>query len=225
MLNLDSVSGTAAPEQKTEELILLQIRTGSPWNEEMKQCRGSGGPGSRSQETEVRNGDLAETSLSTPFGQAGFLALLIHCKIPPANSPTSSSSTVVLHFSRLIRLTAHFSLRGLQTADCTTAVAPEPATHQRVQLFIIGYYKWNLHCKQSSPHSPMCVPLPLRDRKECRCVTLVVHCAVRFWRRGTQCSSDKKIGHSTSKRLFRMAIYTSPGTRLGVINEPYGSYC
>jgi len=42
---------------------------------------------------------------------------------------TSNSSTVVLHFSRFILFTAHFSLRGLQTADWTTAVAPDPASH------------------------------------------------------------------------------------------------
>jgi len=49
-------------------------------------------------------------------------------------SLTSSSSTVVLHFSRLIRLTAHFSLRGLHIADWTTAVAPEPILQQHIQL-------------------------------------------------------------------------------------------
>lgn len=32
----------------------------------------------------------------------------------------------VFHFSKLIRLIAHFSLRGLQNAACTTAVAPTP---------------------------------------------------------------------------------------------------
>jgi hypothetical protein len=38
----------------------------------------------------------------------------------------SSSSTVVLHFSRLIRLMAHLSFLGLHMAACTTAVAPAP---------------------------------------------------------------------------------------------------
>ena len=40
---------------------------------------------------------------------------------------TNNSSTVVLHFSRLIRLMAHVSLRGRHSADWTTAVAPAPA--------------------------------------------------------------------------------------------------
>jgi len=39
---------------------------------------------------------------------------------------TRSSSTVVLHFSRFIRFTAHFSFLGLHIALWTTAVAPEP---------------------------------------------------------------------------------------------------
>ena len=39
---------------------------------------------------------------------------------------TSSSSTVVLHFSKLIRLMAHLSFLGLHMAACTTAVAPAP---------------------------------------------------------------------------------------------------
>lgn len=33
---------------------------------------------------------------------------------------------LVFHFSRFIRLMAHFSFRGLQNAECTTAVAPTP---------------------------------------------------------------------------------------------------
>jgi hypothetical protein len=33
---------------------------------------------------------------------------------------------LVFHFSKLIRLMAHFSLRALQKAECTTAVAPTP---------------------------------------------------------------------------------------------------
>ena len=39
---------------------------------------------------------------------------------------TNSSSTVVLHFSKLILLIAHFSFRGRHSAACTTAVAPAP---------------------------------------------------------------------------------------------------
>lgn len=35
---------------------------------------------------------------------------------------------LVFHFSRFIRFMAHFSLRGLQKAECTTAVAPTPTT-------------------------------------------------------------------------------------------------
>ena len=43
---------------------------------------------------------------------------------------TNNSSTVVLHFSKLIRLIAHISFRGLHQADCTTAVAPAPTSNK-----------------------------------------------------------------------------------------------
>ena len=39
---------------------------------------------------------------------------------------TSSSSILVFHFSRFILLMAHFSLRGIHSAEWTTAVAPIP---------------------------------------------------------------------------------------------------
>jgi len=55
-------------------------------------------------------------------------------------SLTKSSSTVVLHFSRLILLMATSSFRGLQNAACTTAVAPAPEENivnvQDARLFI-----------------------------------------------------------------------------------------
>jgi hypothetical protein len=40
---------------------------------------------------------------------------------------TNNSSMLVFHFSRFIRLMAHFSCLGLQKAPWTTAVAPTPA--------------------------------------------------------------------------------------------------
>lgn len=42
---------------------------------------------------------------------------------------------LVFHFSRLIRLMAHFSLRDLQKAECTTAVAPTPTN----TMIVISY--------------------------------------------------------------------------------------
>jgi len=48
-----------------------------------------------------------------------------YCQIM-TNVITNNSSTVVSHFSKLIFLIAHFSLRGLQSATWTTAVAPDP---------------------------------------------------------------------------------------------------
>jgi hypothetical protein len=38
----------------------------------------------------------------------------------------NNSSMLVFHFSRFIRLIAHFSCLGLQKAPWTTAVAPTP---------------------------------------------------------------------------------------------------
>ena len=49
---------------------------------------------------------------------------------PTQKKLTNNSSTVVLHFSKLIRLIAHISFRGLHQADCTTAVAPAPTSNK-----------------------------------------------------------------------------------------------
>lgn len=66
-----------------------------------------------------------ERILTDPnLGFCFYLMKLLQC--PLLHTLTSSSSILVFHFSRFILLMAHFSFRGIHSAEWTTAVAPIP---------------------------------------------------------------------------------------------------
>lgn len=88
-------------------------------------------------------GDIKLLICSPPFSMANTHLGRRHC---PAHFQllTNSSSILVWHFSRLIRLMATFSFLGLQNAACTTAVAPLPEEKNQAKSSVLSSYGWEL---------------------------------------------------------------------------------